>query len=384
MAGLDPRLGGVLAAANAASAAVSTATNSFGGSTMDPTKVPRLVNALINAENGVMPSQPIFAMLSDSTGAGTRGTGDLKTNSYPSKMLPLLSPYMAIDENGWYGNQISTSTVSDLPAYDPRLTLGAGVGFGGDYSIGGYPLSLDSATGAITFTPNKAYDTLDLILSGGGTAGSTVGVQFGSGSVTNQLLNTSNFTLVTMTKALGSEPVNITKVAGAPRVQGMTLRNSTAPKVMFANMAKAGSSSVDWAATTNNRSPLSVLTGIRPVAVYINLGINDWSLGVSVATFKANMISIITTLQPNSDIILGIPFPSNLSAYPTQGQYVQVIRDLAAQYNLPLIDFGRLFVSWEIGNPLGRYVDNRHPAPILGYGMTAKFMARRLRELVGI
>ncbi|WP_343612683.1 SGNH/GDSL hydrolase family protein [Novosphingobium sp.] len=291
---------------------------------------------------------------------------------------------MAIDENGWYGNQISTSTVSDLPAYDPRITLGAGIGFGGDYSIGGYPVALDSATGPLTFTPGKAYDTLDLILSCGGTAGSSVGVQFGSGSVTTVPCNTSNYTLTTLTKTLGTEPVVVTKVAGAPRVQGMTLRNSTAPKVMLANMAKAGSASTDWAATTNNRSPLSVLNAMRPVAVFINLGINDWSLGVPVATFRANMVSIITTLQPNSDIILGIPFPSNLSAYPTQGQYVQVIRDLASQYNLPLIDFTRPFVSYEVSQPLGRYVDNRHPAPVLGYGMTAKFMARRLRELLGI
>jgi lysophospholipase L1-like esterase len=164
----------------------------------------------------------------------------------------------------------------------------------------------------------------------------------------------------------------------------MTLRNSAAPKVMLANMAKAGSSSVDWAATTNNRSPLSALAAIKPVAAFVNLGINDWSLGVPVATFRANMQAIINTLLPTTDVILSIPFPSSLSAYPTQGQYVQVIRDLALANNLPLIDFGRLFVSWEIGNPLGRYIDNRHPTPQRGYGMTAKFVARSLRSLLAL
>ncbi|WP_343609383.1 SGNH/GDSL hydrolase family protein [Novosphingobium sp.] len=345
--------------------------------------VARFTNALLDAENGVALTQTLFAFIGDSTMAGTRGAGDLKTNSYPWKVLPLISPYMAIDENGWYGNQISTSTVSDLPAYDPRLTLGAGLGFGGDFSVGGYPVSLDAATGALTFTNTKPYDKLDLILSSGGTA-STVGVQFGSGSVNNVVLTPSNITLSTLTKALGTETVTITKVAGAPRVQGMTLRNSTVPKVMLANMAKAGSSSVDWAATTNSRSPLATLQAIKPVAAFVNLGINDWSLGVPVATFRANMQAIITGLQPNTDVILGIPFPSNLASYPTQGQYVQVIRDLALANNLPLIDFARLFVSWEVGNPLGRYIDNRHPTPQRGYGMTAKFVARSLRALLAL
>jgi lysophospholipase L1-like esterase len=369
--------------ARAAGNAVAAGASHFGGERIDATLVPRLSNALLDAENGVALTQTLFAFIGDSTMAGTRGAGDLKSNSYPWKVLPLISPFMAIDENGWYGNQISTTTVSDLPAYDPRLTLGAGVGFGGDFSIGGYPLSLDAATGAITFTPTKAYDKLDLILSSGGTA-STVGVQFGSGAVTNVVLTSSNYTLSTLSKALGSEPVLVTKVAGNPRVQGMTLRNSTAPKVMLANMAKAGSSSVDWAATTNNRSPLSVLAAIRPVAAFVNLGINDWSNGVPVATFRANMQAIIAALLPTTDVILSIPFPSNLSAYPTQGQYVQVIRDLALANNLPLIDFGRLFVSWEIGNPLGRYIDNRHPTPQRGYGMTAKFVARSLRSLLAL
>ncbi|WP_343611113.1 SGNH/GDSL hydrolase family protein [Novosphingobium sp.] len=373
--------------ARQAASAVAAGTSHFGGTRLDATLVPRLHNALLDAENGVALTQTLFAFIGDSTMAGTRGAGDLKSNSYPWKLLPLISPFMAIDENGWYGNQISTSTVSDLPGYDSRLTLGTGVGFGGDFSIGGYPLSLDAATGAITFTNNKAYDKLDLVLSCGGTP-STIGVQFGSGSVTNVVLTPSNYTLSTLSKTLGTEPVVITKVAGAPRVQGMTLRNSTAPKVMLANMAKAGSSSVEWAATTNNRSPLSVLLALKPVAAFINLGINDWSLNVPVPTYRANMQAIITALLPTTDIILSIPFPSNIAAtggnYANQSQYVQVIRDLAAQYNLPLLDFGRLFVSWEYSNPLGRYIDNRHPTPQRGYGMTAKFVARSLRALLAL
>jgi hypothetical protein len=44
-------------------------------------------------------------------------------------------------------------------------------------------------------------------------------VQFGSGAVTNVVLTSSNYTLSTLTKALGSEPVIVTKVAGNPRVQ---------------------------------------------------------------------------------------------------------------------------------------------------------------------
>jgi hypothetical protein len=128
---------------------------------------------------------------------------------------------------------------------------------------------------------------------------------------------------------------------------------------------------------------LSALAAIRPVAAFVNLGINDWSNGVPVATFRANMQAIIAAAahhgcDPEHS------FPSSLSAYPTQGQYVQVIRDLALANNLPLIDFGRLFVSWEIGNPLGRYIDNRHPTPQRGYGMTAKFVARSLRSLLAL
>lgn len=375
----------VLSDAVTASAGDRTArsgTSLFGGLNIDPSKMPRLINALADADIGTSPAFPIFAFIGDSTGAGTRAAGDLRTNAYPYRMLAFLSQFMPIDENGWYGNQTTNNTIGDLTTYDTRLTAGAGIAIDTAFSIGGYAVALDNATGALTFTPTKNYDNLDLILSCGGTA-STVGVQFGAGAVTNYNLNALNYTLITIPKALGMEAINITKISGAPRVQGMTLRNSTAPKVMLANMAKAGSASGDWAQSYTpggNRAPLKTLQGIQPAAALINLGVNDYSLAVPVATFKANMQTILDGLAPTTDTILTIPFPSNITSYPTQGQYVQAIRDLAVANQRPLLDLSSVFTSWEVANANSRTVDNRHYAP-RGYDIAARFHARKLREL---
>lgn len=179
------------------------------------------------------------------------------------------------------------------------------------------------------------------------------------------------------TKTLGIEAINITKVSGSPGVAAISCFNSAAPKVMIANMAKAGSSSRDWVydpSGSGNRKPYLTAYAMRPVAVIINLGVNDWSVGVPVAEFKSNLQTIITQFKGASqpvDVILQIPFPSQLSLYPTQGQYVQAIRDLAISNDLPLIDYGRLLVAWDFSNPYGRYVDARHPTPAPGYSMTA-------------
>jgi hypothetical protein len=365
---------------------ITQGTSIFGGSLIDMTLCPRLVNALMDAEGGVALTQPLLAFVGDSTMAGTRSTGDLKTNSWPAQMLPLLAPFMALDENGFYGNQTTNNTIAELVAYDPRISAGTGVAIDTAFSLGGYAVALDNATGPLTFTPTKAYDTLDLITSCGGTT-STIGVQFGSGTVTNYPMNALNITKTTITKTLGTEPVVLTKATGAPRVQAITLRNSTAPKVMLANMAKAGSASTDWAQTYTpgaGRAPMAALATVNPVAALVVLGVNDWSNGVAVATYAANMQTIINSIKSYADVILGVPFPSNISAYPTQGQYVAALKSLAASNNLPLIDLARPLVSYEVSQPLGRYVDNRHLSTVRGYKMISKFGAREFRALLNI
>lgn len=372
--------------ARIANNAVAAGVSHFGGTRIDPTLAPRLANALIDADNGVALDRKLFAFLGDSTMAGTRGAGDLRTNAWPTKLLPLMQAYAAVEENGFYGNNISTTVLSDVPVYDPRMSIGAGIAFTtGETCPGGNGYAMGAATGTLQFAPTKPYDTVDVVLQAG-SAGGTVGVQFGSGGAVTQLVGlSSGMKSFTLTKPLGSEPVIFSQITGNQAVDSCTCSNSAAPRVMLANMAKAGWSSRDWVGVAgSNRTPLLTASNMRPVAVFINLGINDYSNGISVAEFTSNMQTIINQLKTGSDVILGIPFPSNITAYPTQGLYVQAIRDLAAANNLPLVDFARLFVSWEVSNALGRYIDNRHPAAPRGYSMAAKFMARSLRSLLAL
>jgi hypothetical protein len=350
----------------------------IGGLNLRASKVPRLANALAQCEMGITPARTLLAFLGDSTTVPYRSSSDKKVLGWLSRLIAKLQQHSPFDENSFFGQQ-AAGAITNTTNFDPRIVPGAGVAIGAEPSMGGGGFDLAAATGPLTFTPTVPFDQFDLVLVAGG-AGGTVGVSIDGGAVQNIVGPTSNLQKTTIDVSLGSPALHsiaITKVSGSPCVQAISCRDTTKPRVMIGNMARAGASSVSWTYVNSigpKRSPMNAVYEMAPLAVVLNIGVNDWSTAATpLATYIANMQTLIDKFKADSDVILMVPFPSDATAYPTQATFVAALRQLAVTNNLPLIDLGYAMTSWEVSNPLGRYADGRHLAA-LGHAFVVPFL----------
>lgn len=393
---------------------IAAGSEKYGASNLQsngPQNIQKLVNALLDAENGTLApngtntDRYLLAIVGDSTTAGTRGSADLKINSWPWKALPKMQQWTTgVSQNGYFGTAISTSTLADITTYDPRVTFTGAAAISSTTTVGGYGITFNGGAGTMNFTPSEAYDTIE-ILTGAGSSGGQFSVQAGTEAATTVVSGASSptWTKIKLASVHTGDTIVIQDTKGAANsgyISCISCFNSTAPKVMIANCAKAGSDTPFWMTGntgTDNRFPYNMLYVMRPVAVVINLGINDWSTdpnGVgngtyTLANYKARMILLIEKFRLATEpvpVILQIPFRSQLSAYPSMPAYIQVIKDLAKQYNLPIIDMGAAIGTWEQSGTTAqpyyqRYVDARHPTPQRGYPLAARHFSNRMKEL---
>ena len=134
--------------------------------------------------------------------------------------------------------------------------------------------------------------------------------------------------------------------------------------------SRAGAATNTFASATDYTSPY--IGYIQPDLVLINLGANDVNSGVSIATYKANLNTMVTRLNTNStippSIILtsGWPRISN-SANPAPSiaawePYRVALAEIASAYpNVILFDIWKAFGNTVYGaDPIGLYSDGVH------------------------
>lgn len=324
---------------------------------------PRLSAAMAQCDAGVLPSRYFIGIIGDSTTAPYRASSDLKANGYFQRGLTKLQQHSPIDENGMFGMQ--GATLASISNWDPTITVGAGITIATDESLGGMGFTMTNATGPLTKTL-KACDSIEIDLIAG-SGGGTVSYQIDGGAATNIVGPTSNFQRTTISVALGAHTVAINQVSGGATVVGISGRNTTVPRLMLGNWARGGASTTSWTTINSvgpNRSPINAAYLMTPVAVVINLGINDSTTAlIPVATFQANLQTLIDKYKVDSDVILMVPFPSDLTTYTTQLDYYAAIRAMAAAQGLPLIDLPAIMGAYASANTRGLYSDNRHPSP---------------------
>ena len=80
----------------------------------------------------------------------------------------------------------------------------------------------------------------------------------------------------------------------------------------------------------------------------MNIGINDWTAGTTVASFTASMQKIVDAAKLSGDVVLMTPFPSDLSAasQTAQDAIVSAIKQLGVTNSVPVIDNRARFDSY--------------------------------------
>lgn len=323
------------------------------------------------------------AMMGDSTtlgvGSGATGTsGNLIQFSIPSQLATIFNaPVASINAyaNGFMGAGNSADSGFSFQANDPRVSVGNSWSlFGTFFSLGGGFMTATTTTNAYSFTPTTTVDRCRVWYASGGGGNAVLGINFNGGTQTQVSigLQSGNINSTTISGTLGLNTCNVTFVSGSSGVfvLGFEAWNSAQSSIQIINMGCSGSTSGNWNNSISGFGPIATLPLLAPDLTVINLGINDWRTGVSLATFTANIQALITAAKLSGDVVLVTPIPtdpvSSGISLATQQTFQNAIIQLGQLNNVPVFDgFGR-WISYANSQPLGIYFDTIH-ANTTGY-----------------
>lgn len=281
-----------------------------------------------------------------------------RANAYPTALARILDRHYGATSAGFIG---SAGQGAAYPTYDPRITLAAGWSpVGGEVSLGGEVFLNTTTTGAMTFTPGIEWDTAEITLVGIEAGAVDVGI----GGGTTALSNTVGAVSVETYNAgsVGPHTLNIARASGGARVGGIVCRNSQTKAVTVINAGRGGWRSSDIIDATNFYSPGSVLPAVQADLVIIEIGLNDMNVGVTPATFEANLQAIVDLCPAGADVVImsSVTPDDTGEAYPWT-DYLAAMRAVAAANGLPMIDMTQALGDRTSVTANGWNVDALHP-----------------------
>ena len=341
--------------------------------------------------------QCFIGLIDDSTGvgagAGTGGKGLLNARpGAPLAHLASLLTSMGIPaaEDSWMGEHLMEAFNSTLmSAYDTRFSVGASATYytnGAFQTLGGLPFRLSSAGKSVSFTPTNQADTAKIFYAN--RFGGTFDTTFAGGASLGTTVATGATTIGSVTKTFtrGSGALTNSWVSGDNAILGAICYDSTTPRVNLVNLSCYGdklTSNNGYANNTNadfrGGAALSVL-GLDAVIVGMTVNSENQDGLAGVDAYKLALIKVCNdVVAAGSDLILSTPH--NIGTAPqTSGicdAYVAAIREVAAQFDAPLIDLYQRLDSYSTFNALGLYFDTLHLTTI-GYRAKAQEFARVL------
>jgi len=294
----------------------------------------------------------------DSTTAGqSAGVGTAQAvNSWPMQMAGVLrglgvnagADNFFSDKGSWGQAQ----NIANFESGDGRVQHTGSVAVGATKAVGGNAFNWSSA-GTLSFTAQEPVDTFKIWWRDGAT-GRNFTWQVDSGASTQ--INSTNVTQLSgyntplSMGSLGTHTINLAWVAGSITILGVEAYNSTRGKELsLLNWGISGATSANLIDNTDAAAGrLATIVAVRPAALVFEVGINDWRTSVTVAAFKANVTTMVTTVKANGGVpILSVPVfdPSSTGNAANQTQYVQALYQVAAENDIPLIDIRKKWIS---------------------------------------
>lgn len=336
-------------------------------------------------------------VIGDSTDRGSIG-GTWPSGSYatcwPSRLASMLNSYFAPTayDNLWCDGALGNS---NFDLNETRVSRGAWFVDVAVYSGGGNVFKTSSGgTSGFVFTPLGTWDTVDIyvpIFKYNGTSYANNGLltfkidgSAPSSGVATFNTNTGVDGLQKITigaASVGTHALTILQDSRAgyqTDLIGLDCYTSTTKKILVEQMGWSGSKTPDWVANSAlTYSPLSMIAAVAPDLTIINLTINDLISGTSVATWAANMQTIITTAKASGDVIIriGNPTTSPETNHPGLAEtYVTAAIALASANSCLLMDTRARWVSASNASTIGYLgADGVHPTAV-GYCDISQFV----------
>lgn len=332
-----------------------------------------------------------IACIGDSTVRGVNTTEEstrpaMHLYSWPYLLAKKLNAMgiNATNDSIWGSGGSSFGSTPSLLTYDTRLTRsGTGITTS-ESSLGGQSFS-GSASGSITFAPANPVSKFDIHWIKNSGLG-TFSYAIDGGAATNVPTAGTKGTDVTTVDCggLGTHTITIAWVSGTFYVRGLDGYDHTKNprQISVWNFGIRGGTSNDMVGTGNPWSPESWLSGrLQPDLSIIEGGIiNDWrnALGVSVTSANLRKIVIAAKAAGGSAVLLTPTWDSATGPdEDIQEQYVDAMWAIAAEQNVPVIDWRSLLVSHTVGTAAALIDDSVHPT-FKGYSTLADLIAKAI------
>lgn len=295
-------------------------------------------------------------------------------NAWPMQLATLLNAagINAGANNVWGdgGSWGLGQTITNFLTGDSRVSIANAVTLGSVLSAGGNNFAM-AAAAALSFVPQANCNRADIIWRDGAT-GRNFNWQVDGGSTTQiDSTNVTQFGINSVALgAVGAHTFTLNWVAGSVSILGISAYNDTRKEITLWNWGICGGTSANLINNTDTavgRLAILANASLKPDLAFIEGGlINDWRTSVPVATSKANLTTLVTTIKANGgDVILCTPCFDNGSAGNTliQQQYVDAMYQVSAEQNVGLIDIRKKWLSYAnaVANGWNSASDTVHP-----------------------
>lgn len=336
-----------------------------------------------------------IAFNGDSTERGVDETAIPYNSQYPNSGVQVLADMLQANginagSDNWYGH--SGTSLADYVNRDARVAATGGTVVGSVQCQGGASINFPTVASSWSYTSRKPCTTADIYWRDTG-AGQTFSYSVDGGATTN-ITTSGTFQFVKTTialGALGTHTILLSWVAGSPNIFGIDCQDATAGRkeITLRQWAASGASSATLVGNTGapNGGRLAHLAAFPPKLLIAECGVNDWRTSVSVATFKANMLTLINAAKAIScDFwFLTPPFDGGSAGLTAnQNAYVAAMYELVASENVGLIDIRKLWLSYanELASGLVGVGDFVHPTKAKGYPAQAALVYSALRQII--
>lgn len=316
------------------------------------------------------------AFIGDSTFRGQSfGVGTAQAvDAFPMQLATLLNAagINAGANNVWCdgGSWGQAQTITNFLTGDSRCSIGAAWVLASVKAAGGNNFGA-TATGSMSFVPQANCNTADIIWRDGAT-GRNFNWQVDAGATTE--IDSTNVTQFAVNNvALGtvaSHTLTLNWVLGSISILGISAYDNTRKELTLWNWGICGGTSanlIDNTDTAVGRLAILANASLKPDLAFIEGGlINDWRTSIAVATSKANLTTLVTTVKANSgDVILCAPvFDNGVAGFTASQQaYVDAMYQVAAEQNVGLIDIRKKWGSYAaaVTNGFNTASDTVHP-----------------------
>jgi lysophospholipase L1-like esterase len=286
------------------------------------------------------------------------------------------------------------STPAQYRTYNALAALTGSIAFGSGDTIAGRMIGAAAVPSGYSTTSNGPVTAFRLVYSRNNAAGVfAYSIDGGAETQIDRFSATSDVQEIIIPAPAGPAAVHtltLRHVSGFcawPLVECMDLN---APNyIRTLNAGWSSSSAQHWNVATDPWHPRSMLQREAANAdlVIFNLGINNWrgdTNGTLGAAYNTNMSALITAAKAGgADVILLKPFPSALTdtSQARQDVYRAQIDNLAATFNLPIIDLQAYYVSNAQAQADGWGISDGVHCTTAGYDRTGRLLSNTLRYI---